>query len=307
MKTLKIVIIFGLVSTSLSSIAATCSCSGVPLLNSMNTTAANNNQWILNLTYDHHEMNKLYSGSSEVNDETKRNRETDSFIIQADYGINKHWSVSTMLSYVEHERIIGESSNSFSSASGVGDGLVLFKYSPLRMSLFSKWEYSVGFGVKIPLGVDDATQNGIDLSEDMQPSSGSYSYLGWGYFGYAFDQAAQKQIFVSSNFSLNQKNNRNYSSGDEFNISIGGSYTLKDNWAFVAQLRYRTTQADERNGDEIPNTGGEWVDFLPSVQYRLNDKSAINLSARIPVYRNLDGALQFTTSSAVSVGYSYAF
>jgi hypothetical protein len=307
MKILKTITIMSLFSTSLSSIAATCSCSSVPLLNSMNTTAANNNQWVLNLTYDHHEMNKLYSGSDEVNDETKRNRETDSYILQADYGINDLWSVSTMISYVEHERTIGESNNSVSSASGIGDGLVLFKYSPLRISLFSKWEYAVGFGAKIPLGVDDATQNSIDLSEDMQPSSGNFSYLGWGYIGYAFDQAAQKQIFISSNFSFNQENDRNYSNGDEFNISIGGSYTLKDNWAFVAQLRYRTTQADERNNDEISNTGGEWVDFLPSVQYRANDKSAVSLSARIPVYRNLDGALQFTTSSAITIGYSYAF
>jgi hypothetical protein len=307
MKKIKIMTITGLLSVSFNSIAATCSCSGVPLLNSMSSTAASNNQWILNITYDHHEMNKLYSGSDEVNDETKRKRETDAYIIQADYGINELWSVSAMLSYVEHERTIGESNNSFSSASGIGDGLVLFKYSPLRISLFSKWEYSVGFGAKIPIGIDDATQNGIDLSEDMQPSSGSYSYLGWGYIGYAFDQAAQQQIFISSNFSVNQENNRNYSNGNEFNISIGGSYTLKEKWALVAQLRYRTTQADERNGDEIPNTGGNWLDFLPSVQYRLNDKSAINILARIPIYRNLDGALQFTTSSAMAIGYSYAF
>jgi long-subunit fatty acid transport protein len=161
--------------------------------------------------------------------------------------------------------------------------------------------------VKIPLGEDEATQNGIILSEDMQPSSGSYSALAWGYLGYAFDQSAQTQIFISSNFSLNQENDRNYANGDEFNISIGGSYTMKEKWGFVAQLRYRTTESDERNGDPIPNTGGEWIDFVPSVQYRINDKSGVNLSLRIPLYRNLDGALQFTTSSAATLGYSYAF
>lgn len=307
MNFIKVMTTTGLVSISFSSIGATCSCAGVPLLNSMNATSVDQNQWFLNVSYEHHVMDKLYSGSNEVNDETNRQRETDSFIIQADYGINNAWSVSAMLSYVDHERTIGRSNNSFSSASGVGDGLILFKYSPKQINLFSKWEYSVGFGVKIPLGVDDATQDGVTLSEDMQPSSGSYSALAWGYIGYAFDQSAQTQVFVSSNYSLNQENDRNYANGNEFNIGIGGSYTMKENWGFIAQLRYRTTEADERNGDPIPNTGGEWVDFIPSVQYRINDKSGVNLGARIPLYRNLDGALQFTTSSAVTLGYSYAF
>jgi len=307
MSVYKVLIVSSLFALSFNTIAATCSCAGVPLLNSMDATSVERNKWFLNLTYEQHKMNKLYSGGDEVNDETKRRRQTDSFIVQADYGISETWSVSAMLSFVDHQRTIGVSNNSFSSASGIGDGLVLFKYTPKRMNLLSRWEYSVGLGAKIPVGEDNATQNGVDLSEDMQPSSGSYSALGWAYIGYAFDQAGQRQLFVSSNYSLNQENGRNYANGNEFNFGIGASYTMKEKWAFVGQIRYRTTKADERNGDAIANTGGEWIDFLPSVQYRINDKSGVNVGFRIPVYRKLDGALQFTTSSAATLGYSYAF
>jgi hypothetical protein len=306
MNIIKIITFTGLASFSVNGFSATCSCAGVPLLNSMNSASVDKNQWLLNVTYEHHEMNKLYSGSDEVNDETNRIRETDSAIIQVNYGINKVWSVSAMLSYIDHYREIGRSSNSFSSASGIGDGLILLKYTPQQIDLFSKWEYAFGVGVKIPLGEDNAMQNGVTLSEDMQPSSGSYSALAWGYLGYAFDQSSQTQMFMSSNYSFNQDNDRNYTNGNEFNIDIGGSYTMVKNWGFVAQLRYRTTQADERNNNSIPNTGGEWVDFIPSVQYRINDKSGVNLGFRIPLYRNLDGALQFTTSSAATLSYSYA-
>lgn len=307
MNLFRIITATSLASCSFSVLSATCSCAGVPLLNSMNTSSVNQSQWVLNLTYEHHVMNKLYSGSDEVNDETNRRRETNSTIMQADYGINKVWSVSAMLSYVDHQREIGRSNNSFSSTSGLGDGLMLVKYTPQKIDLFSKWEYSLGVGVKIPLGEDNATQSGIILSEDMQPSSGSYSALAWGYLGYAFEQSAQTQIFVSSNYSLNQENGRNYANGNEFNIGLGLSYTMKEKWGVVAQLRYRTTQADERNGNSIPNTGGEWIDFNPSAQYRIDHKSGINLGLRIPLYRNLDGALQFTTSNAATLGYSYAF
>lgn len=301
---------FSLSSILLSSFsihAATCSCAGVPLLSSMDAALVNEGQWLLNISYDHHQMNDLYSGKDEVNDETLRSRETDSIITQIDYGINDTWSLSGMLSYVDHQRAIGRSSNSSSSASGIGDGLILAKYTPQRMSLLSRWEYSLGFGAKVPLGESKATQNGVLLSEDMQPSSGSYSLLVWGFAAYALDQAAQQQIFISTSYSINGENDRDYSTGDEFNIGIGASYTMIENWAVSAQVRYRTTLADERNNGEIPNTGGEWVEVLPSVQYRFDEKSALNLGARIPIYRNLDGALQFTTSSAVTLGYSYAF
>ena len=252
-------------------------------------------------------MNRLYSGSDEVKDETNRNRSTDSMIVQTDYGINEFWSVSTMVSYVDHQREIGSSTNSFSSASGLGDGLLLFKYTPKKIDLFSKWQYSLGAGVKIPLGEDDAKENGVTVSEDLQPSSGSYSALTWAYLGYAFEQSGQTQIFISSHYSFNQENRRNYTNGNEFNLVLGASYSMMEKWGFAAQLRYRTTQADERNGDDIANTGGSWVDFIPSVQYRINEKSGLNISVRIPVYRNLDGALQFTTSSAANLGFSYAF
>lgn len=307
MNLIKMFTVGTLTMISLESQSATCSCAGVPLLNSMNTSSVDQNQWYLNLSYEHHEMNKLYSGSDEVNDETNRSRSSDSLIVQADYGINENWSVSAMISYVDHQREIGTSSNSFSSASGIGDGLVLIKYTPQKMNLFSKWEYSFGMGVKVPLGEDDATQNNVTLSEDLQPSSGSYSVLTWGYLGYGFDQSGQTQVFIASNYSANRENSRNYRNGNEFNIALGASYTMQKNWGFGMQLRYRTTKADERNGDAIPNTGGSWVDFIPSVQYRINDKSGLNLGLRIPIYRNLDGALQFTTSSAATLGYSYAF
>ena len=281
--------------------AATCSCAGVPLLNSMDASSADAGKWYLSVTYDKHEINDLVSGTDDVNDETERARESRSLLMQLDYGWSEKWSVTGMLTYVEHQRQIGISQGSFVEAKGLGDGLILVKYTPLRINLFSSWEYSFGLGSKIPFGEDEYKINDVPVSEDLQPSSGAFSWLAWGYVTYAFDQAARSQVFMSVNTSINNENSRHYQFGNEYNFTIGTSYHLQNDWAFSSQIRYRESSADKRSDVEIPNTGGKWVDFMPAIQYRLNQDSGIKLSARIPVYRNLDGALQFTTSNSISL------
>ena len=292
---------------SLSAQAQTCSCASVPLLNSLDASSANEGKWYFGTSVTHHEINDLYAGTNEVKDETDRSRQSDSLLVSVDYGIDERWSVSTLVGFIKQERDVGTSSDSFTSTSGLGDGLIIVKYTPKRINLFSKWEYALGLGARIPLGKDDATNNGIILAEDMHPSTGAYGLIGWGYVAKALDQAGQKKIFISSNFSVNGENSRNYSFSDELNISFGGSYFMQENWGFNALLHYRITGEDERNGSSIPNTGGKWLDFEPSVQYRFNDKSAVKLTLTTPLYRDLRGALQFTSSGSASVGYNYAF
>ncbi len=287
--------------------AATCSCAGVPLLNSMNATNVNAQSWLLSINYEYHEINDLYSGSQQVNDETFRERVSNSIISQLDYGIDEHWSITGMISHISHKRQIGSSNNSKIHTSGLGDSLLLIKYTPVTMSLLSPWQLSLGFGIKFPTGANDVMRNGFIVSEDMQPGSGAYSSLAWFSSSYRFDQAGQLQAFISANYSDNRENDRQYQLGDETNASVGISYTMQENWGAVALLRYRTTSADQRAGNDIPNTGGEWLDFVPSIQYRFENNLAINLSGRIPVDKNLDGALQFTTSNAITLGISYVF
>jgi hypothetical protein len=155
--------------------AATCSCAGVPLLNSISTASPESDSWYFSTTYEYHKVADLYSGSDEVNDETQRDRVSQSTLFELGYGFNDNWSVSTLLSATKHRRSIGTSNNSEVDASGFGDGVILFKYTPKRVRVYSRWQYAFGVGVKVPLGEDSATLNGIDLSEDMQPSTGAYS------------------------------------------------------------------------------------------------------------------------------------
>ncbi len=284
--------------------AATCSCAGVPLLNSMDTSSADDGVTYLNITYENHEISDLVSGSKEVSDETRRDRRTQSFLLELSHGITQTWAVSGMLSAVKHERKIGISSLGNESASGLGDGIVLLKYTPTRITPISRNEVSFGFGIRIPLGENEAG-GAVPLSEDMQPGTGAWAGVLWGSYARAFHSSAKLQAISTFNYSANQSNDRDYTFGDELNVAIGLAYQSESNFAYGSLFRYRRVKADDRDGAKIPNTGGEWVDFAPSIQYSLSQKMGVRLSGRIPVYRDLNGPLQFTTSFSYAVTLSY--
>ena len=286
--------------------AATCSCAGVPLLTTLDTSATEKGQLFISYAAEDHQISDLVSGTEDVNDETDRDRNSFSQVLSASYALTDRWAVSGLVSYIEHNRTIGSSFLGKTSSSGIGDSVILLRYTPISITPFSRHQVSLGLGVRIPTG-DDDFGNGFVLSEDMQPSTGAYGEILWTSYSYAFNQAATRQFNVSANYTANEENDRKYAFGNEFNLFSGFSHNIGSKFGYSAGLRYRTTRADHRFGFDIPNTGGQWLDFVPGISYAVTDKLNLGLSGRIPVWRDLDGVLQFTTSYAYSFSVSYGF
>jgi len=286
--------------------AATCSCAGVPLLTSIDTSATEKGQLFISYSAEDHQISDLVSGSDDVNDETERDRNSFSQVLSASYGLTDRWAVSGLVSYIEHNRTIGSSFIGKTTSSGIGDSVILIRYTPLIITPFTRHQASLGLGVRIPTG-DDNFGSGFVLSEDMQPSTGAFGAIAWASYSYAFNQAATLQLNTSVNYTANEENDRKYAFGNEFNLFFGLSHNLSNKFGYSAGLRYRTTSADRRFGFDIPNTGGQWLEFVPGVQFSVTDHLSLGLSGRIPVARNLNGVLQFTTSYAYSFSVSYGF
>lgn len=286
--------------------AATCSCAGVPLLTSIDTSATEKGQLFISYTAENHQINDLVSGSDNVTDETDRDRNSFSQVLSASFALTDHWAVSGLVSYVEHERRIGSSFIGKSTTSGIGDSVILVRYTPFFITPFSRHEISLGLGVRIPTG-DDNFGDDFIFSEDMQPSTGAFGEIVWSSYSFAFNQAATMQFNSSANYTVNEENDRKYAFGNEFNFAIGFSHSVGTRFGYSTALRYRTTRSDRRFGFDIPNTGGQWLDFIPGIQYAVTDQLSLVLSGRIPVARKLNGVLQFTTSYAYSFSLSYGF
>jgi hypothetical protein len=268
----------------------------------MSSASPTGNSWFLSSRLEVHDISDLYSGSDEVNDETGRDRDSQSLLLEVSYGINEKWSITGLLSAVEQNRQVGL--NPETTGRGLGDGLFLVKYAPKKIDLYNRYGVSFGIGAKVPLGDDDQVDF-VTLPEDMQPSTGAYSGVFWTQVSRSFDRSAKSLIYSAVSYSANGDNDRQYRFGNEFTWSIGGSYQTSQRWGVSGDLSFRETDRDKRNNSTIPNTGGKWLYFNPSVQYHFTDSFAASVSARIPVWRDVNDALQFTTSYAYSISLSY--
>jgi hypothetical protein len=293
-----------LATLPLQSVAQTCSCASVPLLGSMELASPINGQWYLGTTYEYHDVSDLVAGSSSIPDLTRRDRTSEAFVLEASRGLTEKWSFSALLSAVEHNR---EISGVRANASGLGDAILMIKYSPKSISLYSDTALSFGLGSRIPLGEDDATRLGVTLAEDMQPSTGAYGGMLWAYWAKALTDSKAARIYVSASYTMNGDNDRNYEFGEESTVTVGGAYQTQTPWGFNLDFLYRNADRDQRNSVVIPNTGGEWLDVIPSVQYHITETIAVRASAKLPVSRKLHDQLQFTTKYAYRLSLSYVF
>jgi hypothetical protein len=284
--------------------AQTCSCASVPLLGTMELATPAGGQWYLASTYEYHDLSELVSGSTQIPDATGRDRTSEALIIEASKGLGRKFSISMLLAGVKHDRTVG---GEHDSASGLGDAIVMLKYSPANISLYSRNAFSFGGGARLPVGEDNATKGGVVLAEDMQPSTGSFGAILWAYGARALNESANARLYASASYVTNGENDRDYQFGDEITASVGTSFQTQSPWGYNAELLYRQTSRDQRASVSIPNTGGKWLDFIPSVQYHINDSMAFRLSAKIPVSRNLNDQLQFTTKYAARLTFSYVF
>jgi len=284
--------------------AQTCSCAAVPLLGTMQSASPNNNQWFLAATYDYHDASDLVNGSTSIPDFTGRERTTQAFVLEASRGLTEKWSVSAIMSFVEHRRDVGGVED---IATGLGDAIVMAKYSPISISLYSANALAFGLGARLPIGEDEADRDGIILAEDMQPSTGAYGGILWGYAAHALNDSKSARIYGSLSYTYNGENKRDYQFGHSTTVSFGGAYKTQTPWGFNAELLYRHAERDQRNSVDIPNTGGQWLDFVPAVQYHATESLALTLSGKIPVRRDLNDILQFTTKYSVRFSFAYVF
>ncbi len=289
---------------SAQAVAQTCSCASVPLLGSMELATPGDGKWFLASTYEYHDVSELISGSTTIPDTTGRDRTSQALIIEASKGLTKKLSISTLLSVVQHDRTVG---GAHDSVTGFGDAIVMLKYSPATISLYSRHTFSIGAGARLPLGEDNDTSNGIVLAEDLQPSTGAFGGIFWAYAARALNESTSARIYASTSYIVNGENDRDYQFGDETTVSIGSAYQTQSPWGFNAELLYRQASRDERASTTIPNTGGEWLDFIPAVQYHINESMALRLSTKIPLSRDLNDQLQFTTKYSARLTFSYVF
>jgi len=298
---------------NLSMSSQTCCSGGIPLSNSIGLPVSGKGTFLLGLNYDYNYLNTLKSGK-DVLDDSARERTTNSLLFNLGYTISIDFSVEALFTYVKQERVITQFGNvNTDGSSGIGDGVILFKYN--FNQLFKKNNLlRIGLGSKIPIGATDKTSDqGILLNPDLQPGSGAWDLIGWSFYSQTFSfrpsgtfsaTAVYRYTGTNNNF-LN--GNSTYRFGSEFQMFINYTDQFLVGKALMnpgLSVQYRNADQDEIGGSLLDNTGGEWVNLIPSINIEIIEDLNFLLKFQIPIYSYVDGT-QLTPTYRITTGLFY--
>ncbi len=304
-------ILISLIAISVNIYGQACCTAGTPLLGSLEMSTSAKGSWQFGLTYEYNLLTNVYSGSNELIDNT-RERLTQAVLTEVSYGLTNRITLTGMFSFVNQNRkinpIIGQANEV--DVNGIGDAIFLIKYSLMQLDIISETELAIGAGVKAPLGKSAIESGGVLLPADMQPGTGSWDGVLWGYFtkGRLFNLPLNLVSNISYRFNTNNDrfgaNREGYRFGNELIAALGLGYRTDLPVDFSLMIRYRNTSPDKFADRDIPNTGGNWLNIVPGINYKVLENLTARLSGQLPVYRNLTGT-QLTTTFTTSISLFY--
>ena len=288
-----------------------CCTGGAPLSSNLGIVHYKPNQLVVDLSYDYNKINKLYAGSTKL-DDNQRERITKSSILRLSYALTNRFSLTAILPYVWQEQtvrsVVGSNRQ---AANGIGDFVLLGQYSLIQSR---NNQLIVAAGPKFPTGSTSKRGNEFDilLPPDLQPGTGSWDGIGAiSYVRSGFSRPTLSLIsLVSYRYSFEvgrYDGQQKYRFGNELAINIGASDSFNLGKHVIKpslQYRFRHTQKDENNGSEFPNTGGSWMYLVPAVNIQLSPSLQVHSNVEIPIHANVVGT-QLITSFKGNIGLNY--
>lgn len=308
-----ILFLYGALTSPTTLFAQTCGCAGAPLLSSQSISSAAKGNLLIGITYEYDNIDDLFQGTNELNNRSVR-RSTQSTLFEVHYGITDRLTASGTFTFISKQRETGLQTpgSNVVQTDGFGDGMVMLKYVLHKNTIRSQYQLAVGGGAKTPFGAFDHTNSGLQLNADMQPGTGAWDGVFWSYLSKTFAPHTTLNLFWTNSIRLTgeadrfSNTNDSYRFGNEIVSTLGAGNKLFGNFSYVFQVQYRQVGKNERNGKELPNTGGKWVDIVPAISYQFTNKVSVRVSGQIPVYRDLIGT-QSTTTYSLSGSLFYNF
>lgn len=284
-----------------------CSCGGAPLTNALELPTSAAGVWQFGFTYQYNSISDVVSGSDQLTDDTRR-RSVHAGLMEISYGLSGRLTVSGLFTLLQQERTsqAGHGAGEFLRTRGIGDGLLLLKYNLIPYSVQSQRQVAVGAGVKIPFGESSLRSNNILIAADMQPGSGAWDAVLWGYLSQGLYRHLPIGVTASATYRFTGTNNRfgtsseGYNFGDELVATLSGTYRSFGKTDITAGFRYRSVTADRFADQELPNSGGRWLNLAPGLSYEISKAVSAGVAGELPLYRKLDGT-QLTTDYRLSV------
>lgn len=229
--------------------------------------------------------------------------------LKAAYGITKRFTIQASSGYFFSKEQQNPDPYPADIGYGLGDAELNVRYRVYK-SVITHFELTTSAGVRFPVGVFDLEKDGVKLPITVQPSAGSFVYMGGFSAKKAFNES--KLILFSNIFAefpqLIDSKNFYYHYGNLYNVSFAVVYPVykyfKPALQVQAELRERATREEE----QLVNASGYNVIILsPQIESDIGNNWSVSLYADFPVYRYFNGmqlASSFKTGISISKRFS---
>ncbi len=267
-----------------------CCTAGSPSLGGLQTGLLRNHQLGFSAAYEFTRLTTAYQGTQKIRDPLGREAEVGNLSLEFGYGLSGRFSLHFIGNYSNRRREINfDNGGAFvSHGRGFGDLVTLLKFAFWQLNLADQRELAIGVGVKAPTGQFRLRENGVRLSYDLQPGTGSWDALLWLYAFKGF-LPLRFNFFGNATLRFPTENPDGYKIGRELSYFVGGSYRCCNPLDVLLQIRGRHTRGDHFQGFELPSTGGTWLFFVPAVNLNLTNQLALQMQYQQPLYFDVNG------------------
>lgn len=313
MMTYRVFIIALLMSILYQSVsyAGNCCAPAVPQQGVLGETVTLPQTLDLSLNYEYYRSRNLRGGSPEEVEGINKTSDWHRVSLALGYGLIRSLSVTTILPYYEKSETMCLQNNPLNnydySSSGIGDVMLLFRYSPIARSFVNYRELAVSAGVKMPTGSTEkyfeSEQVRFLLPVQMQPGTGSWDFSG----GVSFYQGFETVDFTASATVMITSEHDGYEFGDQFSWLLNSSFHVHSRLDLSAALSGVVVGKDREKGEEVTTTGKTQVWLVPGLLYQLiPGKTNLQAYFEQPIYQHFSGSgAQLGSSFNFRVSVSY--
>jgi hypothetical protein len=220
--------------------------------------------------------------------------------LQLGYGITKRFTLDFETGYFINRTQNFEIGNYRFSQTGYGlSSLTLAGRFNVFKLKESELEWTAGMGVRVPWSKERQMQNGVELSEDVQPNNGSYGFVFRSFLAKEFDDI-HANIFLINSVSVNTMNDKEYREGNTYISTLLYGQQIVHNLTGIIQIRNEIRDRAVRYGNEVFSSGGFRFTLVPQLNYTIQNKYNIAIIYEQPIYRYYNG-IQLKDRYAFSV------
>ncbi len=239
--------------------------------------------------YEFLQSQGLYAGSREITDPAETRTEWKRATITISYGIQPGLSISTIIPYLwkrKSKTIMSDGSRLTNSSRGIGDMMLIFRFSILPRSFINFRELSAGLGVKIPTGSTDHRQYGYLLPEELQSGTGSWDFNASSSYYQGFEPV---DFILSITYDITTEYN-DYRFGNQFSYAAMANFHPLNYLDLTASLAGIIRASDTRYDEKMESTGRNQIWFSPGVGLAiLPEMLRLQVHYEWPFYQHLNG------------------